>query len=287
MAERKKIDWEKIELDYRAGLKTLRQIADEHGISHVAINKKAKAEEWSRDLSAKIQKKAQDLVTKNLVTKEVTKEKVVTERQIIDANANVVANVDIRQRKDVARYQDLMNKLFDELDTISGQDNADALEQLSVMIENEGLASEDALIQFKRISSLGSRVKVAKDLGDTIAKLIPLERTIYKMDKEVEERKDPLGDLLKSLTNTSNNNFSVVDDDPEYWRATRLALVNTRNKIILGAQQRLNRLKNRQKVKNEVEKIKNPFNPLGEWTRRLRQLCWSEIHSTWITADAW
>ena len=216
MAERKKIDWEKIELDYRAGLKTLRQIADEHGISHVAINKKAKAEEWSRDLSAKIQKKAQDLVTKNLVTKEVTKEKVVTERQIIDANANVVANVDIRQRKDVARYQNLMNKLFEELDTISGQNNADALEQLSVMIENEGLAGEDALIQFKRISSLGSRVKVAKDLGDTIAKLIPLERTIYKMDKEVEERKDPLGDLLKSLTNTSSNNFSVVDDDPEY-----------------------------------------------------------------------
>lgn len=216
MAERKQIDWEKIELDYRAGIKTLRQIADEHGISHVAINKKAKAEEWSRDLSAKIQKKAQDLVTKNLVTKEVTKEKLVTEKQIIDANANVVANVDIRQRKDVARYQSLMNKLFDELETISGNENAEALEQLSVMMENEGLASEDALVQFKRISTLGSRVKIAKDLGDTIAKLIPLERTIYKMDKEVEERKDPLGDLLKALTTTNNNNFSVVNDDPEY-----------------------------------------------------------------------
>lgn len=52
--EKKAIDWEKIELDYRAGVKTLRQIADEHDISHVSINKRAKRDDWVRDLSAKI-----------------------------------------------------------------------------------------------------------------------------------------------------------------------------------------------------------------------------------------
>ena len=44
-------DWERIELDYRAGIKTLRQIADENGISHGAINKRAKRDGWERDLS--------------------------------------------------------------------------------------------------------------------------------------------------------------------------------------------------------------------------------------------
>lgn len=44
-------DWEKIELDYRAGIKTLTQIAAEHGISHVAIIKRAKRDGWERDLS--------------------------------------------------------------------------------------------------------------------------------------------------------------------------------------------------------------------------------------------
>ena len=34
-------DWEKIEADYRAGIKTLRQIAGEHGVTHGAINKRA------------------------------------------------------------------------------------------------------------------------------------------------------------------------------------------------------------------------------------------------------
>lgn len=35
-------DWERIELDYRAGIKTLQQIADENGISHAAVHKRAK-----------------------------------------------------------------------------------------------------------------------------------------------------------------------------------------------------------------------------------------------------
>jgi hypothetical protein len=43
-------DWERIELDYRAGVKTLRQIAAEHGITHGAINKRAKRDGWERDL---------------------------------------------------------------------------------------------------------------------------------------------------------------------------------------------------------------------------------------------
>jgi hypothetical protein len=50
-------DWIQIEVDYRAGIKTLRQIADEHSISHVAINKRAKRDGWTRDIAAKIQAK--------------------------------------------------------------------------------------------------------------------------------------------------------------------------------------------------------------------------------------
>lgn len=53
MADKKVIDWEAIELDYMAGIKTLRVIAEEHGISHVAINKRAKRDEWVRGVSPK------------------------------------------------------------------------------------------------------------------------------------------------------------------------------------------------------------------------------------------
>ena len=42
-------DWEKIEADYRAGILSLREIAEAHpGTNHVAIARKAKREGWSR-----------------------------------------------------------------------------------------------------------------------------------------------------------------------------------------------------------------------------------------------
>ncbi|MGX9080421.1 hypothetical protein ACWTQY_31690, partial [Klebsiella pneumoniae] len=44
-------DWERIELDYRAGVKSLREIADGSGVSHVTISKRAKKEGWVRDLA--------------------------------------------------------------------------------------------------------------------------------------------------------------------------------------------------------------------------------------------
>ena len=53
----KVVDWERIELDYRAGIKTLRDIAQEHGITHGAITKRSKRDDWVRDLTAKIQAK--------------------------------------------------------------------------------------------------------------------------------------------------------------------------------------------------------------------------------------
>ncbi|HEY4714057.1 MAG TPA: hypothetical protein VIH30_07465 [Aquirhabdus sp.] len=117
MTEKRVTDWERIELDYRAGLKTLRQIADENGISNPAIAKRAKRDDWSRDLSAKIKAKADSLVSKELVSNSVSKDKRLTEKVIVDGTAEVVAQVQIRQRKDVTRSTSLVNNLFKELES--------------------------------------------------------------------------------------------------------------------------------------------------------------------------
>lgn len=81
MADKKPpIDWERIELQFRAGVLSIREIASGHGITHGAINKRAKRDGWLRDLSAKIKAKAEDLVSRELVSKQVSTEREVTER---------------------------------------------------------------------------------------------------------------------------------------------------------------------------------------------------------------
>lgn len=50
MAEEKPAgtDWERIEADFRAGLLSTREIASAAGVSHTAINKRAKRDGWTR-----------------------------------------------------------------------------------------------------------------------------------------------------------------------------------------------------------------------------------------------
>jgi hypothetical protein len=57
MTERKSVDWEAIEREYRAGQLTVVEIGRQHGLSHTAINKRAKRDGWTRNLADRVRKK--------------------------------------------------------------------------------------------------------------------------------------------------------------------------------------------------------------------------------------
>ena len=118
MAEGEKTapDWERIEVDYRAGVLSLREIAAANGITHGAINKRAKRDGWCRDLKAKIQAKADELVSKQAVSTAVSTAKAVSERQIIEANAERIAQVRGEHRGDIQRVRTLALTLLGELE---------------------------------------------------------------------------------------------------------------------------------------------------------------------------
>ncbi len=216
-AEKKVIDWEKIELDYRAGVKTLRQIADEHDISHVSINKRAKRDGWVRDLSAKIKAKADDLVTKSLVTNEVTNEKRLTEKQIIDEGATALTNIRLGQRKDIQRSRKIAMSLFDELEHQVGIENVENLEKLGELLRSEDDKGRDALNDlYMKIISMPGRVKSMKDLSDTLKTLIALERQAFGLDDENNKPVDALTALLERVSTGNSSAFKPIADDPEY-----------------------------------------------------------------------
>lgn len=182
-----KPDWEAIETAYRAGVMSLREIASQHGISEGAIRKRAKRDDWSRDLNAKIQQKAEDLVRKQEVRRTVRNESTLTERVLIEATAEVIATVRMEHRGDISRARELTNTLFDEL----GAQCADvsALEQLGDIMFDPDDKGRDRLNEiYQKVISLPSRVKSMKDLSDSLKTLIGLEREAYSIENKAETK---------------------------------------------------------------------------------------------------
>ncbi|MGS1815164.1 hypothetical protein GHV20_009475 [Klebsiella oxytoca] len=182
-----KPDWEAIETAYRAGVMSLREIASQHGISEGAIRKRAKRDDWSRDLAAKVKERADDLVRKAEVRKQVRSEVTFNERVLIEATAEVIANVRMEHRGDIKRARQITNALFDEL----GAECADvaALETLGELMFNPDDKGQDKLNEiYHKIISLPSRVKSMKDLSDSLKTLIGLEREAYSIENKAETK---------------------------------------------------------------------------------------------------
>lgn len=213
-------DWERIELDYRAGIKTLRQIADEHGITHGAINKRAKRDGWERDLASKIQAKAETLVSKAAVSKPVSMETRIAERDVIEANAIAVADVRLAHRRDIHRSRRIVMSLLDELEYQTGAENVAMLEQLGELLRSPDDRGQDKLNDlYHKIIALPGRAKTMKDLGESLRVLVVLERQAFGLDDKDNAPVDALTSLLHGIASTNTNAFTPVVDDPEHAEA--------------------------------------------------------------------
>ncbi|MGK3496985.1 hypothetical protein [Citrobacter youngae] len=196
-----KPDWEAIEKVYRAGIMSLREIASQHGISEGAIRKRAKRDEWSRDLNAKVKERADDLVRKAEVRKQVRSETVLSERVLIEATAEVIATVRMEHRGDIRRAREITNALFDEL----GAECADvaSLRKLGELMLEPDENGRDKLNEiYHSIISMPERVKALKALSDAMKNLVDLERQAYDIGE-----KEPVKDVTHNvmLVPTSDN----------------------------------------------------------------------------------
>lgn len=181
-------DWNVIEAEYRAGIKPLRLIGEEQGISHAAINKRAKRDEWTRDLGARIQAKAEAMVSKAAVTKEVAAAKKVTEQAIVEAAATVQYTIRMEHRTDIKRSRTLFQNLLGELEVASSAEGQDLIDQLieSLNGPEEGETEDAARRRLARnrklladIQAMPTRIDSGKRLVEMLEKLVRLEREAF------------------------------------------------------------------------------------------------------------
>lgn len=196
MTKRAPIDWEKVEREYRAAILSLREIGAANGCSHVAVAKKAKAEGWQRDLNAKIQAKADALVNKAAVSKEVTDAALVKDSEAVEAGALAIARIRIEHRTDITRMRTLVIALLRECETLTGQ--SAVFEELGEMLRSPDDKGMDRLNEaYTKVISLPQRIKGVKELSETLKVLIGLEREAYGLSSgDGDSAAQPLADAL-------------------------------------------------------------------------------------------
>ncbi|MFJ4130859.1 hypothetical protein [Pseudomonas cyclaminis] len=199
----KQPDWEAIERAYRAGVLSVREIAASCGVSHTAIQKRAKANGWERDLKAKIKAKADSLVAKREVAIQVASKSVETEREIIEVNAEVIANIRMAHRGDISRGRRLTNKLLDELEALTDEQGTikELIAQLKGADHDDGDAMSDVLALANKMGALPTRTKTMKELAETLKTLVALERQAYDLDtKAGNSDADELSKMMDDLS---------------------------------------------------------------------------------------
>jgi hypothetical protein len=202
MAAHKKVDYERIEPDWRAGLKSPEQLASEYTeatgipVSRPAIIKHFKNLGIERDLKAKIKAKADAMVAASMVTGKVTTETIATEKAIVDKGATDLAVVQITHRKDIGRSRSLVMSLLAELEAHT--DGVGLLEQLAEIMYSPDDKGQDKRNElFNKVISLSGRVSNVKALMDSLKTTIGLEREAYGLDD-------------KKLSGTATGDISIT-----------------------------------------------------------------------------
>lgn len=200
----KTIDWEAIEPHWRAGIKSVLQIAADYqeltgqSISHTAINKHFRTLGVPRDLDAKIRAKAQALVSATAVSAQVSTETTPSDARIIDANANIQATISLCHRTDVQRSRTLTMGLIAELEAQTA--NLDQLRDLAEIMAAPDERGQDKRKElFDKVISLQSRASTLKTLTDSLKTTIALEREAFGLDAKQDEGNAGIDAVIKRV----------------------------------------------------------------------------------------
>ena len=180
MTKPSNIDWNAVELEYRAGIRSLRAIGEQFGVTDAGIIKRAKRDGWERDLKARIQAATEAKLAELAipVSPEVSAAKLVSETEIVNANSATQVDVILETRKDIQRAANIVGNLLGELEETTG--NRVLFSDLGELLRNPDEKNTDKLndVYHKAISMPG-RVSAMKSLTDALKTLIGLKRQAY------------------------------------------------------------------------------------------------------------
>jgi hypothetical protein len=190
-SKRRKIDWEKIEGQYRAGQLSVAEISRGHGLTPGAVHNRAKRYGWSRDLT----KQVRERVRAKLVTDDVSGHKT---DEIIESASTTGAAVIKTHRKDIAQLQALEQRLIAEL---GDPDNPP---------QKVHVTSFQGVVTLTQLQlTVSERSQSLQALANVQHKRIQLQRQAFNLDEESGPG-NGIDDLLQTVYARSK---PLVDED--------------------------------------------------------------------------
>lgn len=203
MSEDKKVaDWELIERHYRAGVMSNVQIATEFGVTEGAIRKRAKRDQWVKNLKAKIQARADELVRREMVRAPSTSMTPISEKETVEANAQATAIIQIVQKGSIKRAHALFENLMSELE--ESTNNRELFAKLGELLDESYENSDGKMVQdklneiYRKAISMPGRIDGAKKLTEILEKVVKLEREAFGID-DGDKGLTPVDALLKKI----------------------------------------------------------------------------------------
>lgn len=192
---KKQVDWENVEADYRTGRFSNRVLAVKYGCTEGAIRKKAKAEGWEKDLTAKVQaatkaklaQRVSEVKVKQDGTQSTHDESVRgsetrtvrTERQIIEEAAEESAGVVMRHRRTILSAQVMASTLLGQLEEAAAK--REEIEE-DICEETRGEMTSHRRSRMLRAVSLPTHTGAMLNLANALHKLVTAERAAWNLD---------------------------------------------------------------------------------------------------------
>lgn len=178
-------DWEAIEAEYRAGLISNSELGRKYDISEGAIRKRAKAQGWTKDLTAKVQTAVRDKLVREEVRATNTRTNSRTDAEIIEAAAETAVQVVQIHRRDVRNGRLICAALFAELQDTSA--NSEIIAE-SIDSETQDDTSPTRRNQMMRAISLPTRARAMLDLSAAMKNLVAVERQAFNLDDKQDKQ---------------------------------------------------------------------------------------------------
>lgn len=183
----KQTDWGVIERQYRAGLVSVRAIAETQGITEAAIRKRAKRDGWERDLTAQVKAQVRTAlvrtssrpVQKSEPARTEPRQDARTDQQIVDEAVATVVEVVRQHRAGARRGAKIVEQLFAELETTN-----ERLEEIGEAIVEETVGDQSPNRRTAMLAAvkLPQRAGVLDKLASALQKFVAVERDAWSLN---------------------------------------------------------------------------------------------------------